>query len=56
MRVGILKIVRVIREGVLVCFSPPLAGGGKVKINSNSDSGWRKKFKKKHCLGHKNSP
>ena len=35
----IIKIVRVIREGVLLHFSPPLAGGGKVKINLNSDSG-----------------
>lgn len=34
----VIKIVRVSREGVDIYLTPPLAGGGKVKINSNSDS------------------
>ena len=35
MRVGILKIVRVIQEAVDICLTPPLGGGWKIKNNFN---------------------
>ena len=42
---GAAKIVRVSREGVDIHFTPPLVGGGKMKINRTLTQAEEKIFK-----------